>query len=322
MVPDPMHPAEGAVEATPAVGSASPLVRGATAARVVALLGAVVLVVLAFVPGTSVPSPVGPISFAGPVDEGELHLAVAGDVGTGDQAAHRTAAVIDRYEVEDPYDALVLLGDNVYPDGDPKELGRTVFDPFAGVLDGETSLLAVLGNHDVDDGYAAEHAATIGMPDRWYATTIGNTLIIGLDSNQPENPDQREWLAETLRSSDARWKIAAMHHPPYSGGSHGSSLDVRSAFSPLFEQYGVQLVLAGHDHDYQRSEPINDVTYVVSGAAAKLRSAGFDEFTEVALSRLHFLDVTASSDRLTVRAVDQEGLLIDSFVLDPSGQRL
>lgn len=296
-----------------------------TVAHIVALLGAVVFVVLVLVPGPgpSTPSPLAPISFAGHIDdEGEVHLAVAGDVGTGDRVAQRTAAVMNRYEVQNPYDALVLLGDNVYPDGNPKELRRTVFDPFADVLDGETSLLAALGNHDVDDGYAEEHAATIGMPGRWYATTIGDTLIISLDSNQPENPDQREWLAETLRSSDAVWKIAAMHHPPYSGGSHGSSLDVRSAFSPLFEQYGVQLVLAGHDHDYQRSEPINDVTYVVSGAAARLRSVGFDEFTEVALSRHHFLDVTASSDRLTVRAIDHQGLVIDNFVLSRSGRRL
>jgi hypothetical protein len=48
----------------------------------------------------------------------------------------------------------------------------------------------------------------------------------------------------------------AMHHPPYLAGMRGSDLEVRDAFSPIFERYGVQVVLAGHDHDYQRSTAI------------------------------------------------------------------
>jgi len=98
---------------------------------------------------------------------------------------------------------------------------------------------------------------------------------------------------------------------------HGSSIDVREAFTPLFEKYGVQLDLSGHDHDYQRSKPINGVTYVVSGAAAKLRPANRADFTEVAWSTYHFLDLLVWPDRLVVRAVNQSGEMFDTVTLLP-----
>lgn len=245
-----------------------------------------------------------------------VRIAAAGDVGTGGDAEYRTAREIDRLEHNSEYDALVLLGDNVYPNGDPDELQRAVFDPFADVLDGGTKLLAVLGNHDVRDGNGDAHAAAIGMPGRWYATRIDDVLVISLDSTRPDDPQQLAWLETTLETSDATWTIATMHHPPYSGGYHGSSLDVRHAFSPLFERFGVQLVLAGHDHDYQRSRPQDGVTYVVSGGAAKLRPANRADFTEVAWSTHHFVDLIVWPDRMEVRAVNHAGELFDSVTLD------
>ncbi|MFA9565415.1 MAG: metallophosphoesterase [Acidimicrobiales bacterium] len=252
-----------------------------------------------------------------PDDAPLVRLAVAGDVGTGGDAERRTADAMDALEDERPYDALLLLGDNVYPDGDPDQLDRAVFEPFAGVLDDDTQLLAVLGNHDVEDGNGDEHAAAIGMPARWYATEIGDVLILALDSTRPDDPDQLVWLEETLAASDATWTIATMHHPPYSSGYHGSNLGVRDAFAPLFETYGVQLVLAGHDHDYQRSQTIDGVTYMVSGAAAKTRSTSRADFTEAAWSTYHFVDLAVWPDRLELRAVDQQGQVFDSVSLNP-----
>lgn len=246
-----------------------------------------------------------------------VRLAVAGDVGTGDEAEIRTASTMDAVEGSVDYDALLLLGDNVYPDGDPAYLTRTVFDPFSEVLDGDTQLLSVLGNHDVQNGNGDAQAAALGMPDRWYSTTIDDVLVVSLDSTRPDDPEQLAWLTETLKGSDATWNIAMMHHPAYSGGYHGSSLDVREAFSPIFEKYGVQLVLAGHDHDYQRSQLIDGVTYVVSGAAAKLREARRADFSEVAWSVHHFVDIGIWPDRLELRAIDQNGNVFDEATLTP-----
>ena len=111
------------------------------------------------------------------------------------------------------------------------------------------------------------------------------------------------------------WTLVAMHHPPYSAGYHGSSMDVRDAWSPLFAAADVPLALAGHDHDYQRSEPQDGVTYVVSGAGAKLRKTGTEGFTEVSTSTLHLLDLLVYDDRLVGRAIDESGRLVDHFTL-------
>jgi 3',5'-cyclic AMP phosphodiesterase CpdA len=157
------------------------------------------------------------------------------------------------------------------------------------------------------------------MPGRWWAKRIGDVLFVGLDTNDPQNPRQLAFLERTLGSSDARWKIVALHHPPYSAGYQGSSEDVRRVFSPIFEKYHVPLVLSGHDHDYQRSEKIRGVTYVVSGAAGGTRRTGADDFTAESFSWHHFLDLAIFPDRVVGRAVNQDGRVADSFVLRPSG---
>jgi 3',5'-cyclic AMP phosphodiesterase CpdA len=210
---------------------------------------------------------------------------------------------------------LVLLGDNAYPNGDPARLRTTVFDPFHEVLDAGSELLAVLGNHDVRDGNAERQVEALGVPGRWYARHIGPVLVVALDSTDPGDPEQKRWLERTLASASEPWRIVALHHPPYSAGRHGSSRDVRAAFEDLFRRHGVQLVLAGHDHDYQRSVPIDGITYVVSGGAATLRPTGREDFTAVSWSDYHFLDVAIWADRLQLRAVGQDGLVRDQLDL-------
>jgi UDP-2,3-diacylglucosamine pyrophosphatase LpxH len=269
-------------------------------------------------PDTATPDTATPDSATPDTADRPVHLAVAGDVGTGDDVERATADAMDRVEAANPYDALLLLGDNVYPDGNPEDIRTKVLEPFANVLDGTTQLLPVLGNHDNDSGYADEQLAALGMPARWYSTVIDDVLVLSLDSNHPDDAEQLRWLEATLADSTQTWKIAEMHHPPYSAGVHGSSKRVRAAFVPLFRRYGVQLVLAGHDHDYQRSHVIDGITYVVSGAAAKLRSAGTADFTEVSTSTYHFLDITVWPDHLDLAAIGQDGAVIDHVTLNPT----
>jgi hypothetical protein len=246
-----------------------------------------------------------------------LHLAVAGDTGDSGSRLDATAAAMAAIGADVPYDVLLLLGDNVYPGGDPDRLDEVVFEPFAPLLDSGTDLLAILGNHDVGHGYGDEQMAAIGMAGRYWSKEYGDVLIVGLDSNTVDDPAQLAWLDETLGASDATWKIVAVHHPPYSAGYQGSSTDVRETFGPLFEEHGVQLVLSGHDHDYQRSKVINGVTYVVSGAGAGTRRTGEADFTEVSWSWHHFLDIGIFDDRLVLRAVNQDGRVADEVTLTP-----
>lgn len=240
-------------------------------------------------------------------------LAVLGDVGTGDANEWATAGLVTDAASRNPIDALVLLGDNVYPDGDPDRLGATVFGPFGKILEKGTALLPVLGNHDVEN--APGQIAALDMPGRWYATEIGPTLIIGLDSNLVDDRDQLRWLESTLAGNESPWVIVTMHHPAYSAGYHGSTEDIQKRWVPVFERYGVDLVLAGHDHDYQRTKPIVGVTYIVSGAAARTRPTDRASFTAYAASVLHYLDIAIWGDRIEVTAYSAAGPF-DHFTLN------
>jgi hypothetical protein len=125
-----------------------------------------------------------------------------------------------------------------------------------------------LGNHDWYTALAQPYLDYFALPgnERYYDVTWGSVQVFVLDSD-PSEPDgvtpdsvQAKWLADKLKSSTARWKIAVMHHPPYSSGTHGSTL----AMQWPFKEWGINLVLAGHDHDYERLE-VDGLPFIVLG---------------------------------------------------------
>lgn len=263
-------------------------------------------------PATVAGSAVPPV-----VDQPSVRIAIAGDTGTGDAAEDATAQQMILQGQQDPYDALLLLGDLVYEDGHADQVNPVVTEPFAPLIDRGAVLIPVLGNHDVASGEQQQILAALGRQNPWYVEQIGSVRIVVLDSNQVDEPAQTQWLRETLAEPQpsGTWTLAAMHHPAYSAGQHGSDLSVREAWGPLFAEARVPLVLAGHDHDYQRSTPQDGVTYVVSGAGAKLRPTGSEDFTAVSASTLHYLDLQVYDDRLEGRAIDQSGHLVDLFTI-------
>jgi 3',5'-cyclic AMP phosphodiesterase CpdA len=252
-------------------------------------------------------------------DPPQLRLAIVGDIGDSGRRLDATAAAIDRIGTADPFDALLILGDNVYPAGDPTRLPDVVFKPFGPILDRGATLLAILGNHDVKAGHGAAQMTALGMPGRWWSIERRGVLLIGLDSNTPDDAEQLGWLEGTLKNSAAPWKIVALHHPPYSAGYQGSNQAARAAFSPLFERYGVVLAFSGHDHDYQRTAVINGVTYVVTGAAAGARRTGDADFTAVSFSWHGYVELGVYSDRIVGRALNQDNRVADEWVLSPPG---
>ena len=243
-------------------------------------------------------------------------IAIAGDTGTGDAAEAATAERIISESRSGPYDALILLGDLVYPDGDAARVDRTVTEPFAPLVDSGTELLPVLGNHDYESGEQGQILTELGRTSSWYTAAIGAVRVLVVDSNQIRD-DQTQWLRAALAEPQplGTWTLVAMHHPAYSAGMHGSDATVQKAWVPLFAEAGVDLVLAGHDHDYQRSTPQDGVTYIVSGAGAKLRATGHEDFTAVSASTLHYVDLLVYDDRLVGRAIDQSGRLVDTFTI-------
>jgi hypothetical protein len=88
----------------------------------------------------------------------------------------------------------------------------------------------------------------------------------------PTGGRQLPWLTQALAASVAPWKVVVGHHPLYSAGHYGDDKIAIRRLTPLFQKYGVQLYINGHEHNYERTQAIDGTTYlIVGGAGAWLR---------------------------------------------------
>jgi hypothetical protein len=217
------------------------------------------------------------------------------------------------------FDLLLHTGDIAYDSGELADFEAKFFDTYANVLE-VVPVFPASGNHDyrVDD--AATFRQVFALPEnggpagveRWFSFDWGDVHFVALDTERVGS-EQSAWLDADLASNALPWTVVYMHKPPYSSGAHGSSLDVRDAFSPIFERHGVQLVLSGHDHDYERTRPIGGVTYVVTGGGGYgLRPVGQSDFTVLSASVFHFVRAEVEADTLALIAIDATGATVDS----------
>ncbi|GAA5177416.1 hypothetical protein GCM10025771_14450 [Niveibacterium umoris] len=191
-----------------------------------------------------------------------------GDIADCRTNAHRDVATLiaaDRAKLPaDTSSHLLLLGDQVYPNGTAAEFADC-FDPAWGRFKPDT--LAVPGNHDYRTAAGAPFYAYFGAPAAplgYYAQTLGNWLILGLNSNIDMGPDsaQARWMSEQLAANTRQCVIAMWHHPRYSSGAHGNNAEADALWRTA-QRGRVSLVLAGHDHHYERFVPLD-----ASGAAS------------------------------------------------------
>lgn len=253
-----------------------------------------------------------------------VRFAVIGDWGSGDERsceiAHQIAVTHDHRAL----DLIVTAGDNIYPDGAASRFAEKFERPFEEVIERRVPVYASLGNHDVREGASAQMRYPLfNMNERnYYHVQTNNGLVdlFVLDSNDMESR-QLAWLDASLARSAATWKVAVLHHPPFSSGRrHGSNEKLRRKLHPLFARHGVDVVFTGHDHVYQRVTPQDGVQYIVSGAGGKVRfgnlrrdhlvAAGYDD-------GCHFVLVEADAARFDVSAVTADGVVVDATRLTP-----
>lgn len=239
-----------------------------------------------------------------------------GDCGAGFGAQRPIAA---QMQADDP-EFVVVTGDVVYEKGTQEEYDTKLFPVYRTLLS-RAPWFPTLGNHDVRTGDGAPYLKNWYLPnnERWYSFDWGDVHFVALDSNSDfgEGTPQDAWLEEDLAASEAAWKVAYFHHPPYTASNHEPSKSIRAAWVPLFEEHGVQLVLNGHNHVYERTRPIRGVTYVVTGGGgASLYRSRPADFLEATESRHHYLRMQGSPERLSWEAVDQHGNVFDRWALE------
>ena len=256
----------------------------------------------------------------GKAKSGIVRFVALGDTGTGGTGQLAVAKQLVAFHDQRPYDMAILLGDNVYPDGDPSELGEKFEKPYAELLRRGIRFQAVLGNHDIRLGRAAQiNYRLFNMGGRaYYSFAEGDGLIeiFALDSNRID-AEQLTWLESALASSKTRWKIVIMHHPLYSSAQkHGSSRTLQSLLEPLFVRYGVSAVFAGHDHVYERTTPQKGIQYFVSGAGGQLRRGNINRqspWWAAGNDSVHsFMYLEVTRERFSFWAVSEYGDVLDS----------
>jgi len=213
-----------------------------------------------------------------------------------------------------------------------KQWGLLFFEPARRLMH-SVPLYPVLGNHEERAQLFFDYFSLPGN-EAWYSFDFGNAHFVVLDSPNEDQleigSEQIDWLRDDLANSTATWKFVNFHHPPFSSGGfyHASErIKLKNLLHPIFEQYEVDFVFSGHDHDYERTLPIgsNDgdhkVTYLVVGnGGTPLRWVGTREWTVHAQRVFGFVIVDIDGTRLHLQSHTLDGDVIDELLLDKADE--
>jgi hypothetical protein len=235
-----------------------------------------------------------------------LRLWVLGDFGYTNQFAAAVRDGFYNFNTNRYTDLWLMLGDNAYHGGSDDVWQVAVFDTYASLLQ-QTPVWSTIGNQETG-GAATLSAArpyleAFSFPtngeaggvasgtEKYYSFDYGNVHFICLDSMSSSraagNP-MLTWLEADLQQTTSDWIVAFWHHPPYSKGSNDSDvrqeqIEMRGNAVPMLEAYGVDLVLCGHSHSYERSYLMDghyglsasfNTSFVKDGGSGRLDETG------------------------------------------------
>jgi fibronectin type 3 domain-containing protein len=303
---------------------------------------------------------------------------VLGDCGTGDANAIAVRNAFQQFNGNASTNLLLMLGDNAYNNGTDEEMTRSLFQIHPDTLR-NTPLWPTLGNHDAvysdSPTQTGPYFNSFTLPvngssggvasgtEAYYSFDYANVHVICLDSQDTPRSTtgaMYQWLQNDLAATSQEWIIAFFHHPPYTKGTHdsdsstdssGRMTQMRSVFLPLLESYGVDLVLSGHSHTYERSFlldghyglsstfdaasmirdnsggdpdgsgtyvkrpiPRDGAVYVVAGSSGKVGTGTLNHPAMfVSMSKLGSLVLDVNGNELLARFITSTGTVADTF---------
>ncbi|MBD2438212.1 metallophosphoesterase [Nostoc sp. FACHB-110] len=248
-----------------------------------------------------------------------LRFVSVADTGTGAKGQYAVAEAMNFYHQQNPYNLVILAGDNIYNNGEIEKIGAVFERPYQALLKKGVKFQACLGNHDIrtDNGEPQIKYPGFNMQGkRYYTFRRHQVQFFALDTNS--NADwkkQLPWLEQELSRSNTPWKVVFGHHPIYASGVYGKNPEFIKTFTPLFQKYGVQLYINGHEHHYERTTSINGTTYLITGGGAGTRPVGHSEWTEYSASSLSFAAYEVYPDRIEVRAIGTDKRVFDQGII-------
>ena len=248
--------------------------------------------------------------------------------------------------VQTDADFIIHTGDLTYS-GLNEDVDAEFFVPYRNVLS-KTPLFVAIGSHEygpdrenrdsksfVRANYSRFHDMSwSNATPKYYSFDTANARFIFLDANAAygavwapnidKKSAQYKWLQSTLAGAGEKWKIVVVNAPMYSTGPKGPANEAAANFVPLFERYGVDLVLQGAEANYERTFPMyqdepntRGVTYVTlgGGGAALTRRSSSHRSTARFVSAYHFADVRISDRKLTMTVYNEQGKQLDQVEL-------
>lgn len=263
-----------------------------------------------------------------------LRFIALGDYGNGSPEQMAVLEAIKRHS--DGVHFWVTLGDNAYTDGLHPEFQEKVFAVYQELwLD--TPVMPTPGNHDWRAGNLTPYQDNFTVPrmvaerdeqEAYYTWQWGALELLALDSADSllnvsaQDGDELDWLDQVLATEQERWRIAAWHHPAYTGQPNRTpELQVVLGLRPAVEEAGVPLILTGHNHMYERFSNVKadqkveqGSTFITSGGGgASLYEIGPNELLDVNAQAHHFLLVDVDACTIRLRAISSEDEVLDDW---------
>lgn len=216
----------------------------------------------------------------------KIRFLALGDCGSGYIQQYNVKSAVNYYNKNNYINGVLLLGDNAYVSGIQNEYQLGFFNPYqSNFILSNSCIYPAPGNHDYGNNYSlainhqipyydifkvpqnGELGGLASHHKEFYSYNYANTHFVSLDSYGIElgmyhlwdslGP-QYKWLEQDLKQDKSKWKIVYFHHPPFTMGSHNSDAEldlvaIRKNIARLLERYGVDLVINGHSHNYERS---------------------------------------------------------------------
>jgi len=224
--------------------------------------------------------------------------------------------------------SLVIHSGDMVVDGKSDPLwNRDLFGP-AKKMFSSIPVFPVLGNHEGNSPEFHKFFAGGENQLKNWTVTAGGCLFIGIDGdlNWTSDSENFKWLESVLSSSREKFIFLVTHYPPWSSGPHGAMVDgrikertvseARKHIMPLLKKYNATVLIAGHDHFYERSEPEDGITVIITGGAGAPRyskaAKGEEQnpWSKVFSKKLNYciFDVKGDVCRMTAFAPDGEKL--------------
>ena len=235
-----------------------------------------------------------------------------------------------------PEAAFYLMAGDLVNRGAERDDWDSLFYNAQGVWD-RRPVMPTIGNHECQGGkpklylkeFALPENGPKGIePERAYSFEYGNALFVVLDGNLAP-ASQAAWLEQKLSQTHATWKFVLYHQPAYSSGGNRDNVELRAAWTPLFDKYHVDMALQGHDHAYLRTYPMRagkrmpsskeGTVYVISVSGTKSYPQPKHDYTEVGMTNVatfQVLDIQTNPNRLTYRAYDADTKVRDELVIE------